>query len=110
MAISMTDFAIEKVSSMMQKSGFVIEDSFLRIGLRGGGCSGYTYDFGFVEKCNESDKTFKFGDLSVCIDKKSYLFLAGTEIDYEESVFKSGIKINNPAATRVCGCGESVSF
>ena len=110
MSIKMTDFAVEKVSDMMRKSGFETADSFLKVGLRGGGCSGYTYDFSFVEEASDTDRVFTFGDLSVCIDKKSYLFLAGTEIDYEETVFKSGIKINNPAATRVCGCGESVAF
>ena len=53
---------------------------------------------------------FKFDDLKGCIDKKSWLFLSGLEIDYEESTFKAGIKMNNPMAARTCGCGESISF
>lgn len=109
MAITMTDFAIEKISSMMKKSGLG-PDTYFRIGLRGGGCSGFTYDFGFTESCEDTDKVLTFGDLQICIDKKSYLFLSGMEVDYEETPFKSGLKLNNPAAKRVCGCGESVGF
>ena len=104
--ITMTDFAVEKISSMMKTSS----GKLFRVGLRGGGCSGYTYEFSFVDSSEDSDKLFQFGDLNVCIDKKSYLFLIGMEIDYEETPFKSGIKLNNPAAKRVCGCGESVGF
>tara|TARA_B100001094_G_C18124167_1_gene768550 strand:- start:955 stop:1272 length:318 start_codon:yes stop_codon:yes gene_type:complete len=104
--ITMTDFAIEKISSMMKTNS----GKLFRVGLRGGGCSGYTYEFSFVDFSEDSDKLFQFGDLNVCVDKKSYLFLIGMEIDYEETPFKSGIKLNNPAAKRVCGCGESVGF
>ena len=104
--ITMTDFAIEKITSLLESSS----GDVFRIGLRGGGCSGYTYEFSFVNAPEESDKVFQFGDLEVCIDKKSYLFLIGMEIDYEETPFKSGIKLNNPSAKRVCGCGESVGF
>ena len=106
MSITMTDFAIEKISEMMMKN----EESYLRVGLRSGGCSGYSYLFEFIDDKEENDKIFEFGKIKICIDKKSYLFLNGIEIDYEESLFKSGIKLNNPAATRTCGCGESVAF
>tara|TARA_R110001583_G_scaffold38874_18_gene125266 strand:- start:6143 stop:6463 length:321 start_codon:yes stop_codon:yes gene_type:complete len=106
MAITMTDFAVEKISEMMIKN----RESYLRVGLRSGGCSGYSYLFEFTDSKEENDKIFEFGKVKICIDKKSYLFLNGIEIDYEESLFKSGIKLNNPAATRTCGCGESVAF
>tara|TARA_B100000214_G_scaffold367636_1_gene338037 strand:- start:1322 stop:1645 length:324 start_codon:yes stop_codon:yes gene_type:complete len=107
MAITMTDFAIEKISSMLEGQP---DASHLRIGLRSGGCSGYKYLFEFTDEIDDKDKILEFKDLKVCIDKKSYLFLSGMEIDYEESPFKSGIKLNNPMATRSCGCGESVAF
>ena len=110
MPITMTDFAIEKISEMMQRNNHDVQNTYLRVGLRAGGCSGYSYLFEFNDECKEQDKTFEFGPVKVCIDKKSYLFLSGMEIDYEESLFKSGIKLNNPAATRTCGCGESVAF
>ena len=106
----MTEFAIEKISSMICKNSMTVDETCFRIGLRSGGCSGYSYLFEFTDTPTEHDKIFQFGDLKICIDKKSYLFLNGMEIDYEESPFKSGIKLNNPAAKRTCGCGESVAF
>lgn len=108
MSITITDFAAEKICSLMKKTQ--CEEHLLRVGLSGGGCSGYTYSFEFIPEALESDKVFDFDNIKICIDKKSYLFLNGSEIDYEESPFKSGIKLNIPNATRVCGCGESISF
>jgi len=103
MAITMTDFAIDRISSLIVRNQRKIEETYLRIGLRGGGCSGYSYSFEFIAECEKHDKVFEFGAVKICVDKKSYLFLSGMEIDYEESPFKSGIKLNNPAATRTCG-------
>tara|TARA_E500000331_G_C17250799_1_gene711039 strand:- start:302 stop:634 length:333 start_codon:yes stop_codon:yes gene_type:complete len=110
MGITMTEFAIEKISEMMKKESQKNNASYLRIGLKSGGCSGYSYIFEFSENCNENDKVLEFNQLKICIDKKSYLFLNGMEVDYEETPFRSGIKLNNPQATRTCGCGESVAF
>jgi iron-sulfur cluster assembly protein len=110
MAITMTDFAVERISAMLGRNQLKNDETYLRIGLRSGGCSGYSYLFEFTDVHTEHDKVFQFDNLRICIDKKSYLFLNGMEVDYEETPFKSGIKLNNPAATRTCGCGESVSF
>ena len=110
MSISMTEFAIDRISAMICRNQMTTDESYLRVGLRSGGCSGYSYIFEFTDKCEEHDKIFEFGSVKICVDKKSYLFLNGMEIDYEESPFKSGIKINNPMASRTCGCGESVAF
>ncbi len=110
MTITMTDFAVQKILEMIQKSSKPTEEAYLRVGLKSGGCSGYSYFFDIVTSPETTDKIFQFSNLKVCIDKKSCLFLNGVEIDYEESLFKSGIKLNNPAATRTCGCGESVAF
>ena len=110
MALSMTDFAIENIAEMFQKNHMKTDESYLRISLQSGGCSGFSYSFEFIDTCTSEDRLFEFGDLRICIDKKSYLFLNGMEIDYEETLFKSGIKLNNPAVTRMCGCGESVAF
>ena len=108
MSITMTDLAIDRIQGLMQRSQS--EDSYLRIGLKSGGCSGLSYLFDFVSEVTEFDKVFEFGPIKVCIDKKSYLFLNGMEIDYEETPFKSGVKLNVPSVTRSCGCGESVAF
>lgn len=108
MAITMTDFAIQKVCGIMMKRQ--TPDHYLRIGLKGGGCSGYMYSYDFIETPEEKDKIFEFGEVKICIDIKSYLFLNGMEIDYEEDLLKSGLVFNAPKAQRSCGCGESVSF
>ena len=110
MAITMTDFAIKKVSEMLERQQAESNASYLRIGLQSGGCSGYSYLFEFTDAYDDDDRILEFGKLKICIDKKSYLFLNGMEIDYEETPFKSGIKLSNPAVTRTCGCGESVAF
>ena len=108
MAITMTNFAIQKVSGIMMKRQ--TPGYYLRIGLKGGGCSGYMYSYDFIEAPEEKDKIFEFGEVKICIDIKSYLFLNGMEIDYEEDLLKSGLVFNAPKAQRSCGCGESVSF
>lgn len=110
MAITITEFATERISDMLRRNQLKIDEAYLRIGLRSGGCSGYSYLFEFTDVHTEHDKVLQFGDLRICIDKKSYLFLNGMEIDYEETPFKSGVKLNNPAAKRTCGCGESIAF
>ena len=108
MAITMTDFAVQKIFEIMKRRQ--APDQYLRIGLKSGGCSGFMYSYDFIETPEEKDKVFDFGEVKICIDIKSYLFLNGMEIDYEETPFKSGIKLSNPAVTRTCGCGESVAF
>jgi len=104
----MTDFAIQKVCGIMMKRQTT--DHYLRIGLKGGGCSGYMYSYDFIETPEEKDKIFEFGEVKICIDIKSYLFLNGMEIDYEEDLLKSGLVFKTPSAKRTCGCGESVTF
>lgn len=79
----------------------------VRMGVRGGGCSGFQYVFEIVTEENQADKKIEQDDVTVYIDKKSYIFLIGTEIDYVDDLMGSGFKFNNPAAARKCGCGES---
>lgn len=108
MPITITEFAKDKVASLMSRAGAM--GCYLRISLKSGGCSGFSYSFDYVTTPEESDRIFDFDDVKVCVDIKSYLFLNGMEIGYEETLFKSGIVLNNPNAKRSCGCGESVSF
>jgi iron-sulfur cluster assembly protein len=108
MAITMTQPAQDKVRSLLMKRQ--TPDNYLRIRLQGGGCSGYMYKYEFIDQPEEKDKVFEFNGVKVCIDIKSYLFLSGMEIDYEEDLLKSGLVFNTPSATRTCGCGESVTF
>ena len=108
MAITMTDVAQQKVYDILKKRQ--TPGHYLRISLQGGGCSGFMYSYEFIEKPPEKDKIFEFGKVKVCIDIKSYLFLNGMEIDYQEDLLKSGLTFNAPKASRTCGCGESISF
>ena len=108
MTITMTDFAVQKVSEITKKRQ--TPDHYLKIGLKGGGCSGFMYSYDFISEPEEKDKIFDFGEVKICIDIKSYLFLNGMEIDYEENLLKSGLVFNTPQAQASCGCGESISF
>ena len=107
MAITITEKAKTKIKSLLAQRQ--TPDHYLRIGLQGGGCSGFMYKYEFANQPDERDKIFEFDD-KICIDIKSYLFLNGMEIDYEEDLLKSGLVFNTPTAKRTCGCGESVAF
>jgi len=79
----------------------------LRIAVKGGGCSGLTYVMEWAEQPREKDKLFEKEGVRVFVDPKSYLYLIGTEIVYEETLMASGFKLQNPNAKQACGCGES---
>tara|TARA_R110002051_G_scaffold321188_2_gene408172 strand:- start:282 stop:605 length:324 start_codon:yes stop_codon:yes gene_type:complete len=106
--ITVTEAAKDKIKTLMTKRQ--TPGYYLKISLQGGGCSGFMYNYDLVDAPDEKDKIFEFGDVKICIDIKSYLFLSGMEIDYEEDLLKSGLVFNAPQAKRACGCGESVSF
>ena len=107
--INVTETAAKRIRTLMAKQG--ITDGGLRVGVKGGGCSGFQYLFEFSdEDPQEHDRVFEFDGLKVFCDPKSYLFLAGTELDYVESLMESGFKFVNPNAKSTCGCGQSVSF
>ena len=82
----------------------------LRVGVKGGGCSGFEYQLEFDNKVNEdADLLVEMHGVRVAVDKKSALFLDGTEIDFHEGLDKRGFVFNNPNATKSCGCGSSFS-
>ena len=108
MAVQLTDSAVRRVTQLKAKNE--APHQWLRIAIHGGGCSGLSYHLDFVDQPDEKDKTFEFGDVRVCVDRKSYLFLNGTEIDFEETVLKTGFVFKNPNATGSCSCGESFSI
>ena len=111
MSLKITNKALAKIKLLIDKS----EDpgnTHLFIGLRGGGCSGFKYDFdlGPSPENLEDYNATPFEGFTLYCDNKSYIFLHGTEIDYEETIMSSGFTFNAPFASRSCGCGESVSF
>jgi iron-sulfur cluster assembly protein len=87
-----------------QKDGF-----FIRVGVQGGGCSGLMYQLTFDNQENEGDMSFENNGVKVVVDKKSYLYLVGTTLDFSGGLNGKGFVFQNPNADRTCGCGESFS-
>ncbi len=106
MAIQFSAAAVGRGKELAAEKGH----PWLRLGIRGGGCSGLSYFMDFVDQPEDKDKQFEFDGLKVCVDRKSYLYLVGTEIDFEQSLVKSGFVFHNPAAKRSCSCGESFTL
>lgn len=105
--IQLTESAAEKVRELILKRPSPTEG--LRVGVRGGGCSGFTYFLEFAEAANKGDREVDSHGVILFVDPKSYLYLMGTEIDYVDSLAGAGFKFQNPNARRTCGCGESFS-
>ena len=85
------------------------QDTFIRVGVDGGGCSGLTYNLVFDNQMKEGDQTFEDKGMKVVVDRKSFLYLVGTELDYTGGLNGKGFVFKNPNASRTCGCGESFS-
>jgi iron-sulfur cluster assembly protein len=105
--IVLTEHAVEKVRVAMRKEGAGPEKA-LRLGVVGGGCSGFSYTMGFDDP-KDDDAVFTFDDVRVVIDPASREYLDGTIIDYVTGLHGSGFKFENPKASRTCGCGSSFS-
>jgi len=84
-------------------------NSFVRVGVNSGGCSGLSYDLGFDKEEQEDDKSFEDNGIKIVVNKKSYLYLIGTTLEYSGGLNGKGFVFNNPNANRTCGCGESFS-
>lgn len=82
-------------------------DTFIRVGVDGGGCSGLTYKLEFDNQLKDGDQQFEDKGIKIVVDRKSFLYLVGTELEYTGGLNGKGFVFNNPNATRTCGCGES---
>lgn len=102
--LTLTPIAIEKVKAILAERG---EDAGLRVAVTGGGCSGFQYQMSLDQNPNADDKVIEQNGLKLFVDANSYLYLAGTQIDYVDDVTGSGFKFDNPNARATCGCGES---
>ena len=91
----------------MEEEGKNLNEAFIRVGVKGGGCSGLSYDLSFDTELKEDDKVFEDNGMKVVVDKKSFLYLIGTELDYSGGLNGKGFIFKNPNANRTCGCGES---
>ncbi len=106
MSIEISETAAKKIRTLMAKQG--IADGGLRVGVKGGGCSGLSYTFAWEREARFGDEVFQGPDgATLFVDKKSLLFLNGTVLDYDQSLISRGFVFNNPNAKTTCGCGSS---
>ena len=105
--INFTDNAIAKVKEIMAQQNPV--PAGLRVGVVGGGCSGFSYSMSFENGAGMMDKTFEFGGLKVFVDATSLMYLKGVSVDYIETLEGAGFKFDNPNVKSTCGCGSSFS-
>lgn len=108
--IKVSDIAKKKVVELMTDDGFDPTADFVRVGVKSGGCSGLSYELKFDKTKQENDKVFTDNEVQIIIDKKSFLYLVGTTLEYSGGLNGSGFVFNNPNANRTCGCGESFSL
>jgi len=109
MSITVSQKAAERINRIRQEKN-LSEDAPLRVGVVGGGCSGLTYDLDFDENGvdeSKKDKEFSSNGINIVVDMRSFLYLAGTELDYSDGLNGEGFYFNNPNASRTCSCGES---
>ena len=104
--ISVSEKAADQVRHLMTDGGMT-PDFAIRVGVQGGGCSGLSYKMDFDNENRPGDQVFEDKGLKIVVDLKSFLYLAGTELDFSDGLNGKGFQFINPNATRTCGCGES---
>ncbi|MDI9878715.1 HesB/IscA family protein [Flectobacillus longus] len=104
--VTVTDIAAAKIKELRDKEG-LSNNYNVRVAVQGGGCSGLMYDLDFASEPQATDMVFEDKGVKIMIDKKSILYLAGTELDFSDGLNGKGFQFKNPNATRTCGCGES---
>ena len=107
MLITITDGAVEAIREAFKEEGVALEDGYLRVGVRGGGCSGLAYDLTIDREKRDGDTVIEKDGVRLVVDTKSQLYLAGTTLDHTRGLNGRGFVFTNPNATGTCGCGES---
>jgi iron-sulfur cluster assembly protein len=107
--ITITDKALEHIRLAMQKEGMAGKEGGFRLGVQGGGCSGLSYHVRFDTQPRERDRIFEYGDVRVFVDPKSFIYLSGMTVAWEESLMHRGFVFQNPNAKKSCSCGSSFS-
>jgi len=108
LTVAISEKAAEKIKYFALKDG-IIDNVGIRVAVKGGGCSGLTYDLIITDKELESDKIVEQHGVKVMVDKKSYIYLVGTELEFSDGLNGKGFIFQNPNATKTCGCGTSFS-
>ena len=104
--ITISSKAIKEIHKIMEENNLT-PDVGLRVGVKGGGCSGLTYSMGFDHEYREGDTIIEQDDIKIYVDGKSLFYLMGTELDFSDGLNGKGFVFNNPNAKKTCGCGES---
>ena len=107
--VQVTERALKRIRIAMAKEGVSPVEGGLRLGIQGGGCSGLSYNIRFDTQLRERDRIYQFEDVRVFIDPKSFIYLHGMILDYEETLMRQGFNFVNPNSTKSCGCGSSFS-
>lgn len=107
--IRITEKALNEVIKIMEENKLDKDEYFLRIGVKGGGCSGFVYSLVFDNRLKEDDKVVYDKDLRIIVDSRSLFYLHGTTLDFADGLMGRGFTFNNPNTTKTCGCGSSFS-
>jgi len=105
--IHLTERAAKKIRALLENDGVSVEQGGLRVGVQGGGCSGLSYAMRLDTQSRDRDRIFEQHGARIFVDPKSLLYLAGTTLEYEETLMRQGFVFQNPNAARSCGCGSS---
>jgi iron-sulfur cluster assembly protein len=108
--LQVTERAVKRIRATMAQEGISPDEGGLRLGVMGGGCSGLSYSIKFDTHPRERDRIYEFDGVRVFIDPKSFVYLHGMTLDYEETLMRQGFNFINPNSTRSCGCGSSFSL
>lgn len=109
MPVHLTETAAREIKTICEQQELDVEKIRLRVGVKGGGCSGFSYLLDLTEQQRDTDESFEEHGVHIVCDPKSYLYLNGTTIDFKDEVMGRGFVFNNPNATSSCGCGSSFS-
>ena len=105
--IKVSETAKTRIINLMKDDGFDAAQDYVRVGVKSGGCSGLSYELTFDKNIQENDKVFKDNDIQIAVEKKSFLYLAGTILEFSGGLNGKGFVFNNPSAKKTCGCGSS---
>jgi iron-sulfur cluster assembly protein len=105
--IKVSDTARQRLENLITEKGQNLVDTYVRVGVNSGGCSGLSYELDFDQEVKDTDKLFEDQGVRILVDKKSFLYLIGTTLDFSGGLNGKGFAFNNPNASRTCGCGES---
>lgn len=108
--IKVSEQAKKRIALLMEEEGYDAVADYVRVGVKSGGCSGLSYELKFDKSTSEEDKIFEDNNIKLIVDKRSFLYLIGTTLEYSGGLNGKGFVFNNPNAQRTCGCGESFSL